>query len=567
MSELVSHTQEIADSPPLGHGYERFESPNGYMVGVPTFRTPNKLIYLVPVEPGDENRWAERVDVLRFNDVPCHLLPSGEDQYTSAESVFATETLGQPAREVRTPLMPRQNEKEALVFDPRSAKSVLDVMIACGQDTRKIRELRRTALHGESNPEVDILEDLLEFGRAFETDRGKADTLRTVYGIDNYTGTSDVVYSLIDKGLDAFPYQRIEQRKAEGVNLELIKEAVDAPERLRALIADGWEQAIEAAKVHNSDLHTKGIYTELHKVGGVVVALPALTSTAWEKSGSTVGYVDVTGAGHTLTGLYRDYSSKNAQNTDVTGSLINAAPIIQLSRELGVLANGPATLQRRCLTTFDADGNPVIHLQDKDHYNNRLGKMSNEQIWYSLTTEGIQSDLVTSDAVHIDIGHEANNKPVSVRIREIEELDKPRIKDEIPIAYVTRVFDNSDETNVTWSVGYADNHDKLLQEVTGNSEVEPGIKIRFGNDQMLLRATYIGYEDAASVKQQAVLWHFYGSPKPFELYADKIKAIVDNANEALAVHMEAKWGADQNKLSSKIWFTNSATNEGLEVLL
>ena len=357
---MTEHVIPQAESTPqpiqsLGFGYEKI-SPSGEWLDqaiVAVYRTENKTTYLVPVTTGEDARWTEQISALKHNGTPCHLLPAGADSYTETERAFAQTTLEQPSTEIKTPFAVRVHTEEALVFDPNSTKSVLDVMIATGQDTSEIRQARLAALRGEKNEIVDTLGQILELNTLLQTDEKQAAALRTAYGLMHQPiWLSDTIGELTEKGTQAFQFRRIKQRIEEGIDPEVVKASVTNPEDLRKLAQAGWDELIAFARTHNRDLAQDGIYTEVHKVGEVVIAIPAIASTNYH---GDLGYVEF-GGGHTLAEMYGNTELNHRDLPQELNAVIDSSPLLRLSQQLGIISGGATTLQRRCRTTFTADG-------------------------------------------------------------------------------------------------------------------------------------------------------------------------------------------------------------------
>lgn len=557
MSETPISSQEIADQLPLGLGYEKLIVPDKWEGWVPVYRTPDSATYLVPMKSDATGH--RSIQALQADGVPCHLLPSGADQYTGRESQFAREVLEQPPTEVRAPFAPRLREKEALVFDPTSAKSVLDVMIATGHDSRDIRKARHDALHGELNPIVDTMKHVLELGALADDYDARANALGKAYGFQNYSMSSiDSINSLVEKGLEAFPLQRVQQRMAAGVDPETVKASVTDPEMLQSAAAEGWEEMIAFAQTHNADVYGNGIYTELHKMGDVLVALPAIASTAWT-SRAGMGYVDVT-SGHTLAEIYDVVEADRRNLSPDVSTFLDNSTLLKLSRKLGLLANGPSTLQRRCYTTFDEAGSPVIHLREQDYYNRRNGKMTSEAIMAALSGQGIDTDLVDDKGAVVRTGAEFDG-PITVDIKELEGHEMPRFPGDRPIACVTSL-DIGDQAAVTWMYGYAANHETLFKKANSETDEEGGIVVRFKDGQTVqLRTTYVGHEDEIEGKQQFILWSFQGERAVIDAHGGELKTMMKKANRAIGTRMAAVWDVSPDELYAETWLKDTVTGE------
>ena len=564
MSEIPLNTHEATDQPlpSMGFNYEKLSIPGEWaeQVIVSVFRTPDKATYLVPINGADDERWQERVRALQTNDIPCHLLPSGADQYSAQEKHFAQQTLGQPAGETKAPFAPRLRKEEALVFDPTSPKSMLDVMIATGHDSPDIRKARLAALHGEANATVDTLRNLLDFGAYGESGDARAHALQIAYDFYDKVSFIDIVEQLTEKGTDAFRYTRIQQRVAEGVEPKLVESAVTHPDQIQQVATDGWKQMIDFARVHNKDLSRGGIYTELHRIGGVLVALPAIASTAWAPVGEALSQVAITGDGHTLA---ENYKNDAPQKQDLSRDLIDfmrTTPLRQLSKKLGILTGGRSTLQRRCLTTFDDEGKPVIHLREGDPYNGRRGKMTNEEVRFALSAQMIRNDLADEKGTIIEAAHEFDGQ-VIVDVQKSIEFTQPRFSDEAPIACITRIDTSSEVPRLAWTYGYAPMHEALFHEAGPNDDPEAGIPVQLGDETVYLRATYTGHHDQIEGKQQFILWAFHGDPAVVAGHADTLKTMIHEANQTIAQRMSAEWGVSPEELYADVWLQNSATGQ------
>jgi len=392
---------------PTGFDYEKIAPSGewGAQVMVPVYRSPDKTTYLVPITDEEDARWGGQIKALKDKGTPCHLLPAGTDSYTQAERVFAEDTLEQSSTEIRSPFAVRLHKEEALVFDPTSAKSVLDVMIATGQDVPAIRQARRAALRGESNEVGNVLGRVLELNAVCQTDDQLALALRTAYGLVHQPiWLTDTIGELAEKGVEAFQFSRIQQRLEEGVDPEVVKASVTSPEELRHVAQEGWKELITFARTHNSDLARDGIYTEVHKVGNVVIVMPAIASTNYP---GDLGYVEF-GGGHTLAEIYGNTELNHRDLPQELNTAIDTSSLLQLSKQLGIISAGPATLQRRCRTTFTAEGQPIIHIREDDPFNGRYGKMTTEQVERALLEQNISSDVVNGENIVVKTAEEAD---------------------------------------------------------------------------------------------------------------------------------------------------------------
>jgi len=129
----------------------------------------------------------------------------------------------------------------------------------------------------------------------------------------------------------------------------------------------------------------------------------------------------------------------------------------------------------------------------------------------------------------------------------------------LPIACVTAATVDLNSVNVTWTYGYAKQHDDLFAE-TGEEDSEDGILLHLGDDVIRMRTNYIAADDI-NERIQAVLWRFYTDPATIKKHSAVLKSMIAGANKTLDEYMVKEWGARAGSMDSEMWLKNSDTNE------
>ncbi|MFZ1249581.1 MAG: hypothetical protein WAQ24_04640 [Candidatus Saccharimonadales bacterium] len=560
MSENAPNSAEQIIDPstiPVGMSTQVLQNRQGESVWMPAYNNGESTTLLVAVT--DDARWQKRVGMLREQGIPCHLLPAKGDTYIPEEFAFASNTLQETPLETSSPYVRGPRAVEAIVFDPSSPKSLLDVMIRTGHDTSQLRQARRDALQGNPNDIVAILANCIEAAQSadVEAETGGKGVYSTVYG-NSISSTHQFVEDLAHKGLESWGYRTIERMHQAGVDQELVQLFAQNPEQAQAIATAAWQESIAAAHTHNTDAKQKGVYTEIHELGGVMIVLPAIASTAYETHDSNIGYVDVTGQGHTLAEIYANGAYGAGSERPINKTVFDST-VARLARGLGMSQCGPRTLQRRCLTTFDANGQPTIHLRDEDPHSGNHNKMTNEEVLDALRAENINAVLKQSDKVTISLNPETNSQ-TEVFINKVPNMQEPRSLNDQPIGVLVHIGE-AGQHKLVWTTGYARWHEDIRTAYQEGSEAGlPTIQI--GGKSFAVKADYLRVPSSEYGKTDSLLlWNFIGDPEVFKQHALSVAAMVKQSERAFAKQDASAGGASSKPIRSEIAVTDPKTKK------
>lgn len=546
----LEHAPET-QQPPEGFSYQCFDREHGFPLYVMTVQHEGRTTYLLPTTE-DIERDEEKLRLIANTGAHVRMLPAEADTYSEDEK-RRYQDLSARGVHLEKPLVHEHNV-EVLLFDPHSVKSLLDVMIATGHDTPELRAERRAALRGEETPTITILKSLEQMTRS---DDPRATALSDVLGFSDGLYSDTLIEQLVSEGSDSSSVDRVRSKLESGINPELVESTVAEPERLQAIITQAWNEIIIVAREHNKDVHRNRLYVELHQVGGVLIPVPAVVSTdMWESAKNMLGDIDVTGAGHTLTEMY---SHDSVYGKSYSYALIkyHESQLARLSKEIGLGVSGRATLQRRCLTTFDELGDPVIHLQESDNYRFHPKKARDEWIFSVLDKQGIKSDLQLADKRTVDIVAETARLPVENVFTEIDILDLPEeSRSTTPTATLLRARNSSKGVYLSWAYGYAKRHEDLWNAVHYDEpqQTNPYVNVRLGDTDFSLQAKYVVIEEPVSGETTQVLtWIFRGGRDDigtFEQFMPKLQSTIVAAERAMGKKMNRLFGANPDAIQS-----------------
>lgn len=142
------------------------------VVYVPAITSGGRKTYLLPLS-NDATINKNRISAIQELEeaVRLRVLPAGDDTLSSDERQRVEQDLGLGPAGYTSDYFGYAGEDQAIVFDPTSVKSILDVLIASGSDTDELRMARRAALRGETNQLADTLQTAM--GAIRTTIRGR----------------------------------------------------------------------------------------------------------------------------------------------------------------------------------------------------------------------------------------------------------------------------------------------------------------------------------------------------------------------------------------------------------
>lgn len=526
------------------------------VVYVPAITSGERKTYLLPLS-NDSTINKNRISAIQElgNDVRLRVLPVGDDTLSGDERQRVEQDLGLGFADYKSDYFGYVGEDQAIVFDPTSVKSILDVLIASGSDTDELRMARRAALRGETNQLADTLQTALDAVRTHNEDQNDmvAAALHAAYGLSSCRVSIDsLIEEIVEKGVEkSFILQRIRAGNKLGLQSELIMQTVTRPEALRDDISAAWREAVEYAREHNHNLKDAGAYVELHRIGNTLVPLVALTdTTSWSNSSPrSLGYVNVE-SGHTLAEIYAEADQFPSQKW------VRGFKIITLARQLGIVHR--TTLERRCLLEIKDDGEPIVHILESPIY---AQQMSDEALWHGLDQLGIRSDSITEDGKTIDVKAEIDRTPVKVSIWEDGRYKQTEHDPQITVGYLG----GGTDTDLYWLVGHTKLHQNLWQDAykpDGNPAT--GIHtMRLGNDIVDVRALYLADRGRGL---HTLLWQFYGDPDTIRTFAGRIAHMTAESAKALGEHMRQSQETLTDNPNTEVYVRDPQTGENIRVL-
>lgn len=318
-------------------------------------------------------------------------------------------------------------------------------------------------------------------------------------------------------------HERLEQDMTPEMPTKI---AQNTPE-VQELLGDIWGRSARLAIQQNTDVTGKGIYTEIHRYGDALIAIPALASTDYFSSDSGIGYVDVTGGGHTLAEIYAYGGLRSAPGQEEIDKSIFESDIAKLAQVLNMKERG--TLLKRCLMRVDQNGQPVINLLEENAYNTtsdgkRLGDPS--------ITEGLSKlGILVASASSSPSSQQHEAAPIAEQLPSSVELSVKEygiVRESSSTDYLMVLSDASfDEgylPKLEFAAGTAGLHTEL-QEVAGLSESTGWVETTIGGDLYPMRIFFSGMTRKAEAPAR-ILWQILGSPTELDRALPEFAQIV-----------------------------------------
>lgn len=182
--------------------------------------------------------------------------------------------------------------------------TLLDTVIASGQESEVVRQLQRDSREGVTSPGVEALQVLLAIANAYDTygyDASKFPPHIRAYADIFRHGRYDITpqtltESLSERGEQSFELRSVKDGIEAGVSIAALQEIASSDDAAKAAIRELFQGTWEYAREHG------GRYAEVHQIGDALVPLVAIEDTSWE-SGSALGFVEESSQ-HTLAQIY-----------------------------------------------------------------------------------------------------------------------------------------------------------------------------------------------------------------------------------------------------------------------
>ncbi|MBP9852764.1 hypothetical protein KBC77_02125 [Candidatus Saccharibacteria bacterium] len=480
-----------SDTRPLpqagGDGYAVFSNPDTeskvYVMGVPT---EDGMAYLIPEVVTEENEYrvTERVGALAFYGIGVRRIDGRTKELEGKAN-------------------------EGLVVE-LSLGGYLGVLERFSGGSEVVAEARRAFDSGEQSELLDSLNILARMAvleeKSYGSDQDQKlyDTYKNVFKIE--AESSHVLTELAEKGLEAHSLTLVADRLANGVDGGLLEQSVKSPDVLRDAVMSTWKECIDLAFMHNTDLADDGVYTEIHKVGDVLIPVPAISSVAFTSRDSSLGYVDKS-SGHTLVEMYNMGPHLYSDTKDLDTIVFNKN-LLELIRGLGLEYSAGKTLQRRCVTVRGSDGEPVVVLT-KPLYEQR-SKLNDEQLTEGLVAENIQSQVDGAQPKTLS-GETHKESSIRVNVTEVEVagMTLPNIGE---LGVLGR-FESpaGEDTELAWFYGTSGWHGAVSQAA---GVVDERIPITIEGKQFRMIGRY-QWDPMEGVSKHSIALHVEGNPDDF----------------------------------------------------
>lgn len=524
-----------------------------YPVHVPAIESTQGTTYLI--ERSDSPHTRDRLNAMGAANVVCRVLPAHTDTLTEDERAYSKGLPHNRALFAKNPLSP-QLEREALVFEP-TAKSMLDIMIRAGHNGPEIRQARRAAVRGEAGPIVEAMTLATEFikeAAALDDMTSAERKRRKVLGgaLDFRDSALSLAEGLAKQGLDYGGFRRVSTRLTDGLQPDLIKDSVEPDAEVISMLQDSWGQALSLAKTYNTDQYRDGIYTELHKVGDVIIPIPAIASTAWEKNDSGIGYVSED-SGHTLAEIYAHGSLRGEPTPGSIDAAVFNKDTAALVKAYGLQYRG--TLLERCRTVFDDEGNATILLQSTENmYRTTLSKQVRRQsVTDFLDQLGIATqDLTPRPEVVVPIQSEAKTSFSSVIEEVVLPEDKRRISSVSGYQMVLSGLSSMPDGAVLhWAGADARRHADIYEALAlpENSMADTTL----GGRSFRIAARYQGYEvEVLGGLQESITWIIEGDKQSLLENSAEFAGVMQSAGEEITRATEHMFTARKTPIQQRV---------------
>ena len=521
---------------------------------IPVLIDGSRKTYLV----SKESSYADsKIAVLKKAGVSLHLLPSTTDSYTTDEEEYARTILNQRPRSISTPIAPRSEQVEALVYEP-TTKSLLDIMIRSGHDTPDIRQARRAALRGDDSHIVEAF-DLITFcAEPTEIDLNDHDAIveekqRKALSrlLDVSLNKANMHYKAAE-GLDFYEYRTISTALERGLRPELVKAAVEPDSETLELVSHAWGQAIDAARQYNTESRKSGIYTELYRIGDLIIPVPAIVSTELNSRNSIIGGVDET-SGHSLAQIYVLTEHEAGQNH--LNDIIYGSEVAQLAKAMGFGERRGGTLIQRCRTFFDGE-TPVIQLMDKD---SEYSKVLSDADIAMLSQMNIKTNQ--AHVAKTTIEHDSDAEIVEPQVTTLfHEIDLPIGHANNPNYYqmvLQGIETKGSDLQLEWAGAHTQRHEDLYEQIERDKLEE--MPIQLNNEQFGLIARYDGFTNKTIGAEQSIHWFLTGSPKDEQIKL--LRKIMNKTKKDIALQTKSKLdlqNSDDNVISQRLYIRETA---------